>query len=443
MATFGWPWLSTPSLFVDTVKPTSPGVAADGLVCYNALVVGAAAASVVPRAVRMERIRRVVRSGCSSQYTAFLRSVAWLAVVLGQDVDPLEQVEVGEVHLVMAALGLWRGVEELATWVEPLWGRGVMSERVRCATILLVACVVSAACGASPSAAPTEPPPTYTRYPTSTATPAPTSTPRPTSTPATMPTATLVPELKRKVNVVGYRLYIHCTGAGTPAVIMEAGYNDVGETWSLVQPEVARFTRVCTYDRAGLGQSDPDPEARNSLDAVIALHTLLRNADIEGPYILVGHSLGGQYVRLYASRYHQDVVGLVLVDSSHPDQFQRSAAVLPPASPSDSESVRFYREWFTNATRDPTLSPELYAPGSLGDLPLVVLTAPSKQRADDVPAELNARLNQVWLEMQQELAQLSTNSRHVISEKSQHFIQQDEPELVIEAILWVLEEVTR
>ena len=89
------------------------------------------------------------------------------------------------------------------------------------------------------------------------------------------------------------------------------------------------------------------------------------------------------------------------------------------------------------------MSLALYAPGSLGDLPLVVLTAPNKQRADDVPAEMNAALNQVWLEMQQELAQLSANSRHVISEKSQHFIQQDEPELVIEAILWVLEEASR
>jgi pimeloyl-ACP methyl ester carboxylesterase len=318
-----------------------------------------------------------------------------------------------------------------------------MSERVRCATLLLVACVVSVACGVSPSATSTVPPPTFTLYPTSTATPAPTGTPRPTSTPTLTPTATVVPELERKVNVAGDQLYIHCMGAGTPAVIMEAGYNDVGETWSLVQPEVARYARVCAYDRAGLGQSDPGPGARNGLDAVITLHTLLRYAGIEGPYVLVGHSLGGEYVRLYASRYPQDVAGLVLVDSAHPDQFQRSAAVLPPASPSDSESVKFYREWFTNATPDPTLSLELYAPGSLGDLPLVVLTAPNKQRADDVPAELNARLNQIWLEMQQELVQLSTYSRHVISEESQHFIQQDEPELVIEAILWVLEEVLR
>jgi pimeloyl-ACP methyl ester carboxylesterase len=201
--------------------------------------------------------------------------------------------------------------------------------------------------------------------------------------------------------------------------------------------------RACAYDRAGLGKSDPGPEAGSALEAVTALHALLGNAGIEGPYLLVGHSLGGEYVRLYASRYRQEVVGLVLVDSAHPDQWQRSAAVLPPPSPSDSESVRFYREWFTSAAPDPTLSPALYAPGSLGDLPLVVLSAPDKQRADDVPAELNASLNRVWLELQRELVQLSTNSRHVISEQSQHFIQQDEPELVIKAILWVLEEASR
>jgi pimeloyl-ACP methyl ester carboxylesterase len=313
---------------------------------------------------------------------------------------------------------------------------GMVSQRVRCAALLLIACVLGAACvsapagtpAAVPSATPGEPPPTDTPSPTPT---------------ATTPAATPLPELERKVGVDGSRLYIHCMGAGTPAVIMEAGYDDVGETWSLVQPEVARHTCACAYDRAGLGKSDPGPEAGSALEAVTALHALLADAGIEGPYLLVGHSLGGEYVRLYAAHYPEEVVGLVLVDSAHPDQWQRSAAVLPPPSPSDSEGVQFYREWFTGAAPDPTLSPALYDPGSLGDLPLVVLSAPDKQRADDVPAELNASLNRVWLELQQELALLSTNSRHVISHKSDHFIQQDEPELVIEAILWALGEASR
>lgn len=320
---------------------------------------------------------------------------------------------------------------------------GTMSVRFCCATFLLFACILGAACGAARSATPGALSPTYTPSPTRTATPTPTHTPRPTATPAPTPTATPLPETACKVDVDGVGLYVHCMGAGAPAIIIEAGYNDHGETWSLVQPEVARYTQACTYDRAGLGQSDPGPEARSSLDAVLTLHRLLGNAGIGGPYVLVGHSLGGQYTRLYAGRYAQDVAGLVLVDSAHADQFERSAAVLPPPSPADSESVRFCREWFTTAVRDPTLSPVLYAPGWLGALPLVVLTAPDKQRAGDVPAELNDRLSQVWLELQRELVQLSTNSRHLISHKSDHFIQQDEPQLVIEAILWVLEEASR
>ena len=243
------------------------------------------------------------------------------------------------------------------------------------------------------------------------------------------------------IDVGAYRLYYHCMGAGTPVVILEAGWGDVGETWHLVQPEVARYTQVCAYDRVGLGRSDPGPEPRTYLDAVTDLHMLLAGAEISPPYILVGHSLGGMYMRLYTDQYADEVVGLVLVDSSHPESFTRNAAVLPPETPDESENLRFYREWFASYRRDPTLRSELLEPGSLGDLPLVVLTAMNKQRAEDLPAGLNEQFNQIWLELQQELALLSTNSTHVVSEVSEHFIQHDEPELVIQAILDLLLEV--
>jgi pimeloyl-ACP methyl ester carboxylesterase len=243
------------------------------------------------------------------------------------------------------------------------------------------------------------------------------------------------------IDVGAYRLYYHCMGEGTPAVILEAGWGDVGDTWSLVQPEVATYTQACVYDRVGLGRSDPGPEPPTYLHAVDDLHALLENASIAPPYILVGHSLGGMYMRLYADRYPDGAVGLVLVDSSHPESFGRNAAVLPPETSDESESLRFYREWFTGYRRDPTLRSELLEPGSLGDLPLVVLTAMNKQRAEDLPAGLNEQFNQIWLELQQELALMSTNSTHVVSEVSEHFIQHDEPELVIQAILDLLLEV--
>ena len=247
-------------------------------------------------------------------------------------------------------------------------------------------------------------------------------------------------ELSEKTRVGSQRLYIHCQGVGTPTVILEAGFGNIGSTWSAVQPGVARRTRVCSYDRAGLGRSDRGSEVENSLEAVSQLHTLLDSAGIEGPYVLVGHSLGGEYMRQFADRYPDEAAGLVLVESSHPDQWRRQAAVIPPPSPDDGESVKFYRDWFTSAIPDPTLDLSLYRAGSLGDMPLVVLTAPNKTRADDLPSELNAAFNRVWVELQEELASLSSNSSHILAQESGHFIQQDQPQLVIDAILQVIKE---
>jgi pimeloyl-ACP methyl ester carboxylesterase len=117
------------------------------------------------------------------------------------------------------------------------------------------------------------------------------------------------------VDVNGFRLHLHCTGKGSPTVVVDSGLGSFSPDWGLVQPEVAKFTRVCTYDRAGYGWSDPGPQPRTARQMVEELHTLLVNAGVEGPYVLVGYSLGGINVRLYAHQYPDDVAGVVLVDS--------------------------------------------------------------------------------------------------------------------------------
>src|SRR5271169_1801434 len=125
----------------------------------------------------------------------------------------------------------------------------------------------------------------------------------------------------RPVDVGGHSLNIDCSGSGSPAVILESGGGGYGGYgWRVVQSEVAKFTTVCWYDRAGEGWSDPMPTARNSASIVHDLNELLQRTPVAGPYVLVGHSIGGEYVRVFAAKFPSEVAGVVLVDSTHPDQ---------------------------------------------------------------------------------------------------------------------------
>ena len=129
------------------------------------------------------------------------------------------------------------------------------------------------------------------------------------------------------IDVGGYQLHLHCTGAtvnGSPTVILEQGLGGISSGWALVQPEVAKVTRVCSYDRAGMGWSDPSTKPRDAQHIAQELHVLLQNANISGPYVLVGWSFGGLYAREYAGEYGDQVAGLVLLDSAHPDQWTSS-----------------------------------------------------------------------------------------------------------------------
>src|SRR5215217_6402640 len=126
------------------------------------------------------------------------------------------------------------------------------------------------------------------------------------------------------VDVGGYSLHINCVGQGTPTVVLEAGLGDFSAQWVRVQREVSDTTRVCAYDRAGMGWSEMGPEPRDAKQITSELHTLLEGANIEDPYVLVGHSFGGMYMQTYAARYPDEVAGVALVDSStDPDQFSQ------------------------------------------------------------------------------------------------------------------------
>lgn len=281
--------------------------------------------------------------------------------------------------------------------------------------------------------------------PLSTAQPT-TATPIPTTggaTPTPMPAGW--------VDVGGRTLRYSCTGQGSPTVILEAGGRDDSRAWSLVQSGGERSYRVCSYDRANLGRSDQASKPRTYEDAARDLHTLLRNAHIGGPYILVGHSEGGMMVRVFRDLYPTEVVGLVLVDAAHPDMGVRLVAGLPPAAKGEPESIKAWRQYLTwTADSDGrergnqegmdhrASNDQVRGAKPLDDLPLLVISRnPDNSEwasLPALPAETNARLRQIWQDMQRELVGLSTNSTQVIADHAGHMIPAEEPELVIEAI---------
>src|SRR5262245_27327178 len=117
------------------------------------------------------------------------------------------------------------------------------------------------------------------------------------------------------VDIGGYRLHLHCTGEGSPTVVLDAMGFGWSTHWSMVQPEIAKLTRVCSYDRAGYGWSDEGPMPRTAQQVATELHTLLERAKVPGPYVLVGHSFSGYTVRVFRHAYPNEVLGIVLVDA--------------------------------------------------------------------------------------------------------------------------------
>jgi pimeloyl-ACP methyl ester carboxylesterase len=261
-------------------------------------------------------------------------------------------------------------------------------------------------------------------------------------------TRTVPGEPGLQYDVDGVYLYLLCSGRGSPTVVLEAGLGGTHHDWETVQPALGRTSRVCSYDRAGLGFSQLAPKGRTPEAKANDLHDLLSAARVDAPYVLVGHSYGGMLVRVFAAEYERDVAGVVMLDSSHPDQDSRFLAALPPRRADESREVRRLRATLTSR-RLPNpegvdwraSSDETRATGSLGDSPLIVVTAGQSDEPAGVPPLVVRRLRRVWLGMQDELARLSSESVHVIAVYSPHYVMSNlgQPALVLRAVRAVVQ----
>ncbi len=273
------------------------------------------------------------------------------------------------------------------------------------------------------------------------------------------------------VDVGGYRLHLNCTGAGSPTVVIDAGLGDWSTSWGLVQSGVAKVTQVCTYDRAGYGWSDMGPKPRTTQQFVNELHTLLKQANIPGPYVVAGHSYGGYTARLFTHDYPAEVAGVVLIDTTQPSENaqvpvdEKSPTGLPfnlgamisvvarvglvrLAGSPGLGNPQFMRETeaayealsvrpqHVQVALDETLDMAASAVivrdvRTLGDVPLIVLS----RKIEDTP------YSQVWHARQTEMLALSSHSEMLIADKSGHNIQLEQPEAAVGAIAKMVEQV--
>ncbi len=283
------------------------------------------------------------------------------------------------------------------------------------------------------------------------------------------------PPIGKLVDVGGYKMHLYTTGTGGPTVVLDAGLGCNILWWSLVQPEIAKFTRVVSFDRPGNGWSDESPLERTSQNIVAELHTALHKANIPGPYVLVGHSFGGLNTQLFSRLYSDEVLGVVLVDSCHQDYveklpaspvnqtlmmlasrlgifrlfthlpaFKEKVAVLPEEVQNQLLpqlcTTKFMRtalqEWLQLKTSCKQLKT---AGGHLGDKPLIVISAGKVPSAEEIEGsgftqeQCNGFLA-IAKEMQKDLATQSTRGKQVFAEESDHMVPLRQPKIIIDSV---------
>lgn len=232
------------------------------------------------------------------------------------------------------------------------------------------------------------------------------------------------------VPVSDFKLYAKLYGVkkDKPTVVMDAGYGDYSKAWVSVIPEISMLTEVVVYDRAGLGKSEKSSNPRTSHEMVKELKELLTVMKIKPPYILVGHSYGGVNTRIYATEYPDDVAGLILVDST-PENYKEAFL---PTMPTDFQEA-YNKQFIYEGSYDEFMESlqQLKQTRRPLNVPLIVLSAGKK-------AHYSKESQELWNDIQKEILDISAKSELIIAENSAHYIQNDEPVVVISAIKRIL-----
>jgi pimeloyl-ACP methyl ester carboxylesterase len=265
-------------------------------------------------------------------------------------------------------------------------------------------------------------------------------------------------EIDEMVRIGTHSLHIHCIGQGSPTVVIDTGVGDIAERWHDFQTQVAEFTHVCTYDRAGYGSSEAGPLPRHSQQMADELQQLLEHAGMREPYVLVGHSLGGLNAQVFAERYPDLVLGLILLDptplpfitgDAFPDLYHMLAEqavelqnTAEAARQSTDPEAQYQADYLQAIASEHTelineSAAQVATILSFGDLPLIVIGSGLPNPGFGPQAE---DFQQFWIEQNRELAAKSSNGKFVLAEGSRHYIHEDAPDVVLAAIREMVKE---